>query len=373
MNNTTTHPLVAGKAPAETRVVVAMSGGVDSSVTAAILKEQGYDVIGVTLRLYDDAEKVMRTGTCCAGRDIRDAADVADKIGIPHHVLDLIDVFRRDVIEDFADTYARGETPIPCVNCNQTVKFRDLLAFAHDQGADALVTGHYARREDGPDGPQLLAGADAGRDQSYFLFATSKEELGFLHFPIGGWDKDATRTEAERLGLSVATKPDSQDICFVPDGNYARIVKRLRPDAFQAGDIVNEAGDVLGRHKGHANFTVGQRRGLGIGGGDALYVLRVEPETARVVVGPPESLLESRVPVRGLNWLGAGAGPSEGGTACTVKLRSAQAPVEATVFGLPGAAAEIQLAEPFAGVAPGQAAVFYDGDRVLGGGWITKS
>jgi len=359
------------KPPAETRIVVAMSGGVDSSVTAALLAEQGFDVVGITLQLYDHGAAVRRKGACCAGQDIADAGRVAAAIGIPHYVLNYEGRFRADVIDVFADSYVRGETPIPCVLCNQTVKFRDLLATAQDLGADALATGHYVRRVDGTDGPELHRAVDAAKDQSYFLFATTADQLAYLRFPLGGMSKDETRALARRFDLPVAAKPDSQDICFVPQGRYADLVRRLRPEAAEPGEIAALDGRVLGRHDGIIHYTVGQRRGLEIGGaGEPLYVVRLEPETRRVVVGPRAALATTTVRLAGVNWLGGAAGGD--GVACEVKLRSAQPPVAATVrLGEAGAAA-VTLAAPGYGVAPGQACVFYDGDRVLGGGWIVR-
>lgn len=363
---------VLEKPVSQTRIVVAMSGGVDSSVTAALLAEQGYDVVGVTLQLYDHGAAVKRKGACCAGQDIADAGRVAAQIGIPHYVLNYESRFRDDVIDRFADGYVRGETPVPCVLCNQTVKFRDLLETAKDLGADALATGHYIRRVEGPDGAELHCAADDGKDQSYFLFATTREQLDFLRFPLGGMSKDETRILAERLDLPVAQKPDSQDICFVPGGRYAEVVLKLRPEAAEAGEIVDLAGQVLGSHEGVIHFTVGQRRGLGIEQSmDPLYVVRIEPETRRIVVGPREALATRTIALSGVNWIGPGV---EEGAAidCEVKVRSMRPPVGASLV-LDGAGgASVTLAAPEHGVAPGQACVFYDGTRVLGGGWITR-
>ncbi|MGB8275536.1 MAG: tRNA 2-thiouridine(34) synthase MnmA [Alphaproteobacteria bacterium] len=361
------------KAPGATRVVVAMSGGVDSSVTAALLAAEGYDVIGVTLQLYDHGAAAGRKGSCCAGQDIHDALRVADHLGIAHYVLNYERRFRESVIEEFADGYLAGETPIPCVRCNQTVKFRDLLATARELEADALATGHYVRRVAGANGPELHRAADPSRDQSYFLFATTSEQLAFLRFPIGAMGKHEVRSIASRLGLPVAVKPDSQDICFVPDGDYGRLVERLRPGAAEPGDIVHVDGRVLGRHDGVIHFTVGQRRGLRIGGTEQpLYVVRIEPTTGQVVVGPRSALERTRVRVSGVNWLGEGDGLSGRDIRVAVKLRSAQPLVSATVQAIGGDRAEVTLDRPETGVAPGQACVFYDGERVLGGGWIMR-
>ncbi|HEV8027812.1 MAG TPA: tRNA 2-thiouridine(34) synthase MnmA [Stellaceae bacterium] len=355
----------------ECRVVVAMSGGVDSAVTAALLVEEGFDVVGITLQLYDQGAALGRKGACCAGQDIHDAARVAELLGIPHYVLDYERRFRDAVIEDFADSYVRGETPVPCVRCNQTVKFRDLLAVARDLGADALATGHYARRVAGEHGPELHRAVDESRDQSYFLFATTLAQLELLRFPLGGRAKTETRALAERFALPVAAKPDSQDICFVPSGHYAAVVSKLRPGAAAPGDVVDEAGRVLGTHPGVIHFTVGQRRGLGVAAAEPLYVLRLEPEARRVVVGPRAALATRRVAVAGINWLGPT--PPRDGLPVGVKLRSAQPPVKARFHLDDGSGGEALLDEPAFGVAAGQACVVYDGTRVLGGGWIRRT
>jgi tRNA-specific 2-thiouridylase len=356
--------------PAHHRIVVAMSGGVDSSVTAAVLVERGFEVVGITMQLYDHGAAIGRQGACCAGRDIGDATRVAEQLGIAHYVLDYETRFRKEVIEDFAETYLSGETPIPCIRCNQRIKFRDLLGTARNLGASALATGHYVRRIAGPDGPELHRAQDGARDQSYFLFSTTRAELDFLRFPMGGFAKRETRALARRFGLAVADKPDSQDICFVPQGSYARLVERLRPEAGEPGDIVDMAGRMLGRHRGIAHFTVGQRKGLGIAASEPLYVLRLDPEERRVVVGPRAALAETRLSLGEVNWLGPKAAP---GMAVMTKLRSTQSPVPATFY--PGDGlndALLVLDTPAGAVAPGQAAVLYAGERVLGGGWIRR-
>jgi tRNA-uridine 2-sulfurtransferase len=358
--------------PADHRIVVAMSGGVDSSVTAALLAERGFEVVGITLQLYDHGAALGRKGACCAGQDIHDAARVAERLGIAHYVLDYEQRFRTEVIEDFTESYRRGETPVPCIRCNQRIKFRDLLATARDLGASALATGHYVRRLPGPDGPELHRACDAARDQSYFLFATTRAELDFLRFPLGGLAKGETRALARHFGLAVADKPDSQDICFIPQGSYAGLVEQLQPEAGEPGEIVDAAGHVLGRHRGIAHFTVGQRKGLGIAAAEPLHVLAIEPDRRRVVVGPRAALAETRVLLGELNWLGPRP-PDAAGVRVAAKLRSAQTPAPATLY--PDAAtgkAELVLDAPAEAVAPGQAAVLYDGERLLGGGWIRR-
>jgi len=366
------------KPPARTRAVVAMSGGVDSSVVAALLAEQGYDVVGVTLQLYDHGSAVGRAGSCCAGQDIHDARGVADRIGVPHYVLDYESRFRADVMESFADAYARGETPVPCIACNRTVKFRDLMAVARDLGADALATGHYVRRVAGPAGAELHRAADVTRDQSYFLFGTTPEQLEFLRFPLGDLPKSATRALAQRFDLPVAAKPDSQDICFVPDGDYAAVVRKLRPSVAQSGEIVDIEGRVLGTHDGIVNFTVGQRRGLALGArdgteNDPLYVLRLEPATRRVVVGPRAALGRDRIELGDVNWLDPLPLSSEP-RAVQVRVRSTQ-PLRPATIERQGTNLVVRFAEPEMGAAPGQACVVHDaetGSRVLGGGFIRR-
>ena len=358
-------------APGATRVVVAMSGGVDSSVAAGLLVEQGYDVVGITLQLYDHGSAVGKAGSCCAGADIHDARRVAEHLGIPHYVLDYESRFRAAVMDDFADSYLAGQTPIPCVRCNQTVKFADLLGTARDLGAAAMATGHYVRRSQGPQGAELRRGAETGRDQSYFLFATTGEQLDLLRFPLGEVTKDAVRDHARRMGLVVSDKPDSQDICFVPQGRYAEIVAKMRPGAVQPGEIVDLAGNVLGRHEGIIHYTVGQRRGIGIAGEEPLFVVRLEPGTRRVVVGPRSALASSSLTMREVNWIGPA--PDTGrALPCAVKLRSAQPPIRATATSLGEGRARVDLAAPAEAIAPGHACVMYDGDRVLGGGWIER-
>ena len=352
---------------ARKRVVAAMSGGVDSSVVAALLAEQGHEVVGITLQLYPHERTPARKGACCAGEDVRDAAAVAARLGIPHYVLGYEGRFRDSVMRPFADAYARGETPVPCILCNQTVKFRDLLQVARDLGAEALATGHYVRRIDGPDGPELHRAADAGRDQSYFLFATTREQLAQLMFPLGAMPKSETRALAQRYGLPVAAKPDSQDICFAPDRDYARVVERLKPGAAQPGEIVDRAGRVLGRHDGRIHYTVGQRRGLPGGAGEPLYVLELDAAARRLVVGPRAALGRTDILLRDVNWLGDDRIPPSG-LRVAVRLRSTQEPAAATLY----PEGRVELDAPDAAVSPGQACVFYGGTRVLGGGWIAK-
>jgi tRNA-specific 2-thiouridylase len=362
-------PLDLPRPPKDCRVVVAMSGGVDSATTAALMVEAGCDVVGITLQLYDHGAATGKAHSCCAGQDIHDATRVAERLGIPHYVLDYETRFRRDVIDTFADAYAKGETPIPCIACNRTVKFRDLLTMAKELGADALATGHYVRRIAGPQGAELHRAVDDTRDQSYFLFATTRDQLDYLRFPLGGMSKDETRALAQRFDLPVAAKPDSQDICFVPTGSYGDLVAKLRPEANAPGEIVDGEGQVLGRHDGIIHFTVGQRKGLGVASGEPLYVLRLDAPAKRVIVGSRAALGQQRVVLREVNWLGS---RPDADIPVTVKLRSAQPPQAATLSLDDSGGGIALLDEPVLGVAPGQACVVYDGSRVLGGGWIAR-
>ena len=364
------------KPVSETRVVVAMSGGVDSSVVAAGLAEEGYDVVGVTLQLYDHGAALAKKGACCAGRDIHDARRVAETMGFPHYVLDYENTFREAVIEEFADAYLAGATPVPCIRCNERVKFKDLLSTARDLEADCMATGHYIQRKVGTSGPELYQAADAARDQSYFLFSTTPEQLSYLRFPLGHLaSKAETRALAARYGLPVADKPDSQDICFVPNGDYAAVIEKLRPGAADPGQIVDIAGRVLGEHRGVIHYTVGQRKGLGIGGlEDPLYVLRLDPATRQVIVGPKAALATRIVPLREINWLGDTPFDSRPEWQLGVKVRSTRPPREAIIRPTGPTTAEVELLSPEDGVSAGQACVFYapEGGRVFGGGWVWK-
>ena len=364
------------KPPAETRVVVAMSGGVDSSVVAAELAGEGYDVVGVTLQLYDHGAALAKKGACCAGRDIHDARRVAETMGFPHYVLDYENTFREAVIDEFADSYLAGATPVPCIRCNERVKFRDLLETAKDLDADCMATGHYIQRKMGMAGPELHMAADHARDQSYFLFSTTAEQLSYLRFPLGHLrSKAETRALAARHGLPVADKPDSQDICFVPNGDYAAVIEKLRPGAADPGEIVHADGRVLGTHRGVIHYTIGQRRGLGIGGlSEPLYVVRLDVEARRVIVGPKEMLSTRVIPVREINWLGDEPFASRAEWPLAVKVRSTRPPTDAVIRPTGPTTAEVELLTPEEGVSPGQACVFYDpeGSRVFGGGWIWR-
>jgi tRNA-uridine 2-sulfurtransferase len=372
-------PLDLPGRPEETRVVVAMSGGVDSSVVAAMLKEQGYDVIGITLQLYDHGAMLHRKGACCAGQDIYDAKSVADRIGIPHYVLDYESRFKQEVIDRFVDSYVAGETPIPCVECNRRVKFQDLLAMARELGGHAMATGHYVQSADRGDGHrQLLRAADPDRDQSYFLYGTTQAQLDYLRFPLGHLKSKAeTRALAHRYGLEVADKPDSQDICFVPAGRYAELVEKLRPGAAEPGEIVHVDGRVLGAHKGVIGYTIGQRRGLGIASGEPLYVIRIDADRKRVIVGPRALLETRRIPLREVNWIGRlplDSLPADG-LDIAARVRSTRTPKPARLM-LEDGQPVVHLYDPEEGVAPGQACVFYSSAEpdaeVWGGGTILR-
>lgn len=368
------------KRPEDTRVVVAMSGGVDSSVVAGLLARQGYEVIGVTLQLYDHGEATHRKGACCAGQDIHDARRVAAKLGIPHYVLDYEERFKNAVMEPFANAYQQGETPVPCIACNQSVKFVDLLAVARDLGADVLATGHYVQSRLGEDGRrQLFRPVDSDRDQTYFLFATTQEQLDFLRFPLGGMSKPAVRELAREFGLEIAEKHDSQDICFVPQGKYADIIRKMHPEALAQGEIVHMDGRVLGTHEGIVHYTIGQRKGLGVAAGEPLYVVKLDHRSGRVIVGPREALKTHTVRLRDVNWLGnlALAEASAGnGAPVEVKVRSTRGPQPA-VIQMQGGEVFVTLVTGEYGISPGQACVFYADDsqtsEVLGGGFIAEA
>ncbi len=366
-----TNSLGFAKAPKDTRVVVAMSGGVDSSVVAALLADEGYDVVGITLQLYDHGAAIEKKGACCAGADIHDARRVAERIGMPHYVLDYESQFRQKVIDDFADSYLRGETPIPCIQCNRTVKFHDLLATARDLGGDCLATGHYVQRIMRNDIAQLHRAVDTDRDQSYFLFATTQAQLNYLRFPLGSMHKPDVRALATKYGLVVADKPDSQDICFVPAGRYADVVEKIRPGQSRPGDIVHVDGRILGQHKGIIHYTVGQRKGLEVGGlADPIYVVKVDAAKAQVIVGPRSALLVNEIQLREMNWLGEPVGAQ--GAHVHVKMRSAATPISGTIF-MRGTGAVVKLDNPETGISPGQACVAYRDNHVLGGGWIVRA
>ena len=364
------------KPPSETRVVVAMSGGVDSSVVAAQLAEEGYDVVGVTLQLYDHGAALAKKGACCAGRDIHDARRVAEEMNFPHYVLDYENIFKNAVMDEFAESYLGGATPVPCIRCNERVKFKDLLETAKDLEADCMATGHYIQRKMGEHGPELHSAEDSNRDQSYFLFSTTPEQLSYLRFPLGHLpSKEATRALAQKYGLPVADKPDSQDICFVPDRDYAKVIEKLRPGAAEPGNIVHADGRVLGAHEGVIHYTIGQRRGLGIGGlSEPLYVVKLDVDTKEVVVGPKDMLATRNIPIKEINWLGDAAFEDVAEREILVKVRSTRPPRPAILRAKPRGFAEVELLSAEEGVSPGQACVFYEegSTRILGGGWIWR-
>ncbi|ANF54734.1 tRNA 2-thiouridine(34) synthase MnmA [Brevundimonas naejangsanensis] len=364
--------------PAGARVVAAMSGGVDSTVVAALLHKAGYDVVGVTLQLYDHGEALKKKGACCAGQDIHDARLAADLIGIPHYVLDYENRFKDAVIDQFADSYLKGQTPVPCIRCNQTVKFRDLLDVARDLGAEAMATGHYVRRATHGNRSQMRKAVDHSRDQSYFLFATTQDQLDYLRFPLADLEKPQVRGVAASLGLRIAAKPDSQDICFVPTGDYRTLIDRLRPQGREAGDIVHMDGRVLGRHSGITDYTIGQRRGLNVAVGEPLFVVKLDPEHRRVIVGPREALLTARLTLEETNWLGDQATIEEAardGAPVLARVRSTRQPSSARLMFVEDAV-QVVFDQGEEGVAPGQACVLYDpadDERVLGGGFIAST
>lgn len=359
------------KEPCNTKVVVAMSGGVDSSYVAAQMKLLGYDVIGITLQLYDQGEMLSKKGACCAGQDIYDAKMVADKFNFPHYILDYESKFKKSVIDDFADSYIRGETPLPCVRCNQSVKFHDLLDIAKNLEADMLVTGHYVKKIIGNNGAELHKAIDHKKDQSYFLFATTADQLSFLEFPLGNQTKDETRRQAINIGLAIADKPDSQDICFVPNGSYADIVSKIRPNAIKAGVIMHIDGYSLGKHDGIINYTIGQRRGLGVATGEALYVVKIDAEENIVYVGPESALSKICFTIKDYNWIGPKLELGEE-LDVSVKIRSTHQGARALIRILDKNYISVKLFCSAKAITPGQACVIYDDTRVLGGGWITR-